>query len=252
MNLSTPESSPTTMDLHSCPNSSPPPTNPFSTPDSSPPIPHQAYTHCTISDPRTFSTWLDSLLPQTKTTLTYLTLLPSQHLGRMTSLSSLGDTLGDSLGDTTTYAELHAWITILLHLSTNYPNIRSLTIFFAADMSGSDTHGYRRGAGECVGFIWAIGWFRELDWVELGGYFPRQWGWYLRGLWGVGTRVLDGRGLGMGEAEEEYRLGVWRRGTEGLDSRGLGGRCFVFGGLLGAFVMWDFELWSKVGSLRLC
>ncbi|KAJ8060960.1 hypothetical protein OCU04_010039 [Sclerotinia nivalis] len=211
MGLSTPESSPTTTGLWSTPESSPPPMNLSSTPDSSPL--HQAYTHCTISNPTTFSNWLDSIGPQNINTITHLTLLPSQHLGRITSLSTLGDTLGDSLGDTTTYTELHNWITLLQRLSNTCPSIRSLTIFFAADMSGRDTHGYRRGAGECLGFIWAIGRFRGLEWVDLRGYFPGQWVWYLRSLWGDGVRVFNGVGV------EEWGLREWRRGTERLDPR---------------------------------
>ncbi|KAF7854184.1 hypothetical protein EAF04_010481 [Stromatinia cepivora] len=211
MDLFTPESSPTTMDVCCTPESSPPPMNLSCTPDSSPP--HHAYTHCTISNPITFSNWLDSIGPQNINTITHLTLLPSQHLGRVTSLSTLGDVLGDSLGDDTTYTELHTWISLLQRLSNTCPSIRTLTIFFAADMSGRDTHGYRRGVGECLGFIWAIGCFRGLEWVDLRGYFPGQWGWYLRGLWGDGTRIFNGVVVG------ERGLREWRRGTERLDPR---------------------------------
>ncbi|KAF7884574.1 uncharacterized protein EAF02_004910 [Botrytis sinoallii] len=189
---------------------------PSTTPNTSPPNPNPTptqNTHYTITNPLTFTTFLDQLPPSS---ITHLVLAPSPHLGRITSLPHLNDTLGDSLGDASTFAELHSWVTLLQRLSHSTPSLRSLTIIFNADMSGRDTHGYRRGVGECLGFIWAIARFRGLDWVDLQGYFPAQWPWYLRGVWaasGQGTRIYN-----RVEAPE-WALREWRRGTERLDPR---------------------------------
>ncbi|KAF5867430.1 uncharacterized protein Bfra_010404 [Botrytis fragariae] len=193
---------------------------PSTTPNTSPPNPNPTQnTHYTITNPLTFTTFLDQNPPSTAFSITHLTLAPSPHLGRITSLPHLNDTLGDSLGDASTFAELHSWVTLLQRLSHATPGLRSLTIIFDADMSGRDTHGYRRGVGECLGFIWAIARFRGLEWVDLQGYFPAQWPWYLRGVWtanGQATRIYN-----RVEAPERV-LREWRRGTERLDPREFG------------------------------
>ncbi|ATZ54976.1 hypothetical protein BCIN_11g02880 [Botrytis cinerea B05.10] len=186
------------------------------TPDSSPPT---QTTHYTITNPLTFTRWLDSTPPENPSAITHLTLAPSPHLGRISSLPRLNDTLGDSLGDASTFAELHSWVTLLQRLS-HHPStstLRSLTIIFAADTSGRDTHGYRRGVGECLGFIWAIGRFRGLQWVDLQGFFPAQWPWYLRSVWAAQGTMIYNR-----VEAPEWELREWRRGTERLDPRGFG------------------------------
>ncbi|ESZ97054.1 hypothetical protein SBOR_2545 [Sclerotinia borealis F-4128] len=193
--------------------------DPSSSPVTSPasPPPHNPYAECTITNPTTFSAWLDDIGPSNTNLITHLTLLPSQHLRRIVSLSSLGDTLGDSIGDTLTFSELQSWIALLQRLANLATGIRSLTVFFAADVSGGDTHRYRRGVGECLGFVWAIGKFNGLDYVDLQGYFPLQWPYYLRGVWGEeGTRIYNSN------PAPEGLLWQWRQGTERLDPRDFG------------------------------
>lgn len=86
-------------------------------------------------------------------------------------------------------------------------------------MSGNDTHGYRRGVGEDYAFIWAIGQFHRLEAVDLRGYFPIQWPWYLRQVWGGRGQETQIYNL---VPAPEHLLEEWRRGTERLDPRELG------------------------------
>lgn len=186
----------------------------LSTPSSVSSLRQTPFTHHTVTDPTIFSTFLDQLDAQNLQAITHLTLAPSQHLGRITSLTSLGDVLGDSLGDRATYRELHTWIVLLQRLSHCATGLRSLTIIYNADMSGLDTHRYRRGVGECLAFIWAIGRFRALVWVDLQGYFPMQWPGYLRAVWNIAgwqTFIYNSR------PAPAYLLWIWRQGTEMLD-----------------------------------
>ncbi|KAG4032298.1 hypothetical protein MFRU_007g02060 [Monilinia fructicola] len=193
------------------------PQDPITSPNMNPasssalPSPRNPYASCTVANPITFSNWLDEIGPANINSITQLYLYPSQHLGRVISLPTLGDTLGDSFGDQQTLAELHAWIGLLQRLANVATGIRSLSISFAADVSGRDTHRYRRGVGECIAFIWAIGKFNGLQYVDLGGYFPLQWPFYLRSVWGDRTRIYNS------ERAPDYLLWEWRRGTEMLD-----------------------------------
>ncbi|KAI9645062.1 hypothetical protein NHQ30_007101 [Ciborinia camelliae] len=188
--------------------------NLYSSPESS--ASHNSFTRCTIADPSRFSAWLDEIGPENINSISQLDLFPSQHLGRIISLHSIGDEIGDSFGDEETFAELHAWIALLQRLANVATGIRSVTVFFAADISGRDTHRYRRGVGECLAFIWAIGKFTRLEWVDLQGFYPAQWPYYLRSVLGEKTKIYNTN------PAPGYLLWEWREGTERLDPKEYG------------------------------
>jgi hypothetical protein len=169
-----------------------------------------------VTDPVIFGEWMDEIGAANVNTITHLDLIPSQHLGRFTSAKSIGDKLGDSFGDTAVVTEMHEWISLLQRLAHMAKGIRSLTVYFAADVSGGDSFRYRRGAGECLAFIWAISRFPNLDFVDLQGYYPAQWPSYLTSIWGDRTRVVNT------DPSPEHLVWEWRRGTDGLNPRDFG------------------------------